>query len=317
MKFARDQVRDHISSFHSIDIKLTTGDEAYFCFLGEFGYEVVSWIPYLLYLKKELGIRINTISRPDSSVFYYFSDNHTEVDPSLLTYGWGDAHNYKRVQRTLENSTLIFPASNYSEKRRIVVNGIEWFNRDIHKPIDESHYIRPDYSSVRTDLPFSFSRYAVINNKFVKEWEGAPINYFDRQALIRLRDTLLDAGVHPVYNRFVEKTAVDEDLLLDDEDIFRKEGCYDMRDFYDNLPVNFSKNTVQVSMFNEAAFVIGVQGGNVYIPAVCRKHIYMLMRKGKYIDYQELARIFSAQIDVFYEPDHLAGWVRERLDKEV
>jgi len=67
-----------------------------FCFMGEFGYELVSWLPYLLFLKRKLGIPIRTMGRVGSSVFYYFSDDHIELD---IPPGdcWGELDLYDRI----------------------------------------------------------------------------------------------------------------------------------------------------------------------------------------------------------------------------
>lgn len=304
-------VRDFMSQRKSIILSIPPGkNDIYFCFAGEFGYEIISWIPYLLYLKKHTDIKLNTVARPGSRLFYYFSDNHLEVSSKEITDCWGDKKNYLRIGKKLNLGRMVYPANNYSDKRRIIINGFEWVNKDIHKPIIEKNYEKPDYSKVNQELPFSFKNFVVINNKFVREWGKTPINYFDRESLIEMRDALLAAGYSVVYNRFIEVTSSDEFYTLEDDDIFMKEGCFDMRKFYEQNTDIELRNKIQVSAFNKASFVIGVQGGNVYIPAISQQHILMLMRKGGYLDYQELARLFGGHIEVFYEPRHLLDYLR-------
>lgn len=54
-------------------------ERARLCFAGEFGYELISWIPYLNYLAAMRGLRLKTASRPGSSVLYEFSQDHQEL----------------------------------------------------------------------------------------------------------------------------------------------------------------------------------------------------------------------------------------------
>ena len=54
-------------------------DEKVFCFGGEFGYELLSWLPYLNHVAHELGIPLRTASRPGSTPLYGYSVEHFEV----------------------------------------------------------------------------------------------------------------------------------------------------------------------------------------------------------------------------------------------
>ena len=199
----------------------------------------------------------------------------------------------------------------------IKINGYNWTTKDIHDEIKETNYAKLDFSNVNTPPPFNFKKYVVINNKYeqfkeskyTKGWKKISPNYFDRKALQELKSFLIKKGYSVVYNRFLEKTAIDEESSLNDRDVFKDENTYDLRDWYADKHNQLNHNKLQISVYNNAEFIIAVQGGNVYLPAMCRKNIFMIMREGDYIDYMELARLYNVQIDVFYEPKHLLTWL--------
>ncbi len=296
---------------------------ARFCFAGEFGYELISWIPYLLFLKKTLKIRLTTMGRPGSGILYYFSDEHIELDPKEIGDQWGHPYSYMAVQNRYSDKKLVFPGPDFTNNRIIRIGGFEWKNRNIHERIDESNYVKPDYRHVNEPLPFSFDKpYVVINNKYFRQWFDkfdAPVNYFGREDLIALRDLLKKHGYAVVYNHFKERTSTDKHLELRDEDIFGAEfndDTYAMHDFYTEEKDPNRRNSIQMSLFNNAAFVIGVQGGNVYLPAICRKNILMLMRYGFSIDYYEFERLFGITVDIFYEPRHMLAYLEHTYLKQ-
>lgn len=311
-----------LAKIHSIKLELPIENDTFFCFAGEFGYEIISWIPYLLFLKEKTGIKINTIGRPGSKVFYYFSDNHIELESNEITGMWGDEKKYKQISNRLRINKMVHPFSYLVKERSININGYEWMNKDIHDKLTETNYIKPDFSNINTPLPFNFKKYVVINNKYerfkdnkyTKGWKKISPNYFDLQSLEQLKSTLLNLGYCVVYNRFLEKTAIDEDGGLNDENIFKEENTYDLRDWYINNSNQSECNSLQISTYNNAEFVIAVQGGNVYLPALCKKNILMIMREGDYIDYTELSRLNNTKLDAFYEPKHLLQWL---VKKEI
>lgn len=297
---------------------IITGDQAsksYFCFVGEFGNEMASWIPYLLFLKKKLKIKINTIGRPGSRIFYYFSDNHIEVNPEDIGYVWGEKSVYQQLEKRFPRLRLIYPYGDQMTcQREITVGGYSWMNRNIHKPIIKKNYSPPNYSSVRVELPFVTKKpIVIINNKYYVESSLFPTNYYNPNELTKLRDLFHRHGFFVVYNRFIEKTGVDEHLNLNDSAIFSVKNTFDMTNFYNYESDPENRNLVQISLFNSAKYIIGVQGGNIYIPAILGKEIYMLMRQGEYIDYKELEKLYHATINTFYEPDQLLLWLENRV----
>jgi hypothetical protein len=286
-----------------------------FCFMGEFGYEMISWIPYLLYLKNKLGISLRTMGRTGSSIFYDFSDDHIELtDPPGDC--WGETALYQSIAAAHPDKKLIHPGPEPANRRTIVIGGIDWRNRDIHAPLDGTHYCLPDYSNIRNGST-SGRPTVVINNKFFLQWPGLfkqPVNFIDRETLIELRDLLLSRGYDVVYNHFVEQTAYDKHGNLHDTDLFGQiPGTTDLRSAYAKCRTALERNRLQLATYNSADFVIGVQGGNLYLPAFCRRNLFLIMRVGNYIDYRELARICRIDAEMFYEPKHMLCWLSQHL----
>lgn len=298
---------------HNFHIEFDNFKSAYFAFLGEFGYELISWIPYLLYLKRTYGYHLNTISRPDSDVFYYFSDNHQTINPKLVGDMWGFPQHYHKLQEIVGSSNIIHPLIiNNQFAEQFAINNNTWSNTDIHKVLNTNSYILPNYREIADDLPFELpNKFVLINNKFQRQWFdkfNSPINFFSADELKEIRDILYAQGYSVVYNNFVEATSYDEYFDYDDKGIFGSDGnSVHLSDYYNNLDI--SKNHLQLSVINQSEFAIGVQGGNVYLPSLCGKDLLILIRDGIYLDYLELARINKHNIHAFYEGDHLVNFL--------
>ncbi|NLO20007.1 MAG: glycosyltransferase, partial [Ignavibacteria bacterium] len=281
-----------------------------FCFTGEFGYELISWLPFVYFIKKKLNISINTLSRPGSKIFYYFSNNHIEVGSELIGDQWGEHAVYKKISELYPDKLLIHPGPDYINQRHIQIENFVWENRNIHSIIATNNYILPDFSFVNKAIPKEIKKpFVVLNNKFFRQWfqkYKAPLNYFDRAELLDMKEALNEMGYFVVYNHFVEKTASDQYFQLNDENLFGKdEKSYDLRKVYKSLKSVGDRNELQLSLFNQSEFVIGPQGGNLYLPALCRKNLWILMRDGIYLDYLEFGRIFDIEVNMFYEPVHI------------
>lgn len=296
-----------------VDISAREASNHVFCFAGEFGYELISWLPYLLDLKRHLDFRLVTCGRPGSKVFYNFSDEHHEFGVGVSGDMWGDIPTYASLRASLGGKPFVFPRV----KRNIRVGGRAWTMRDIHREIPDENYTPLDYSAIRLPTPFHFDRpFVVVNNKFVREWGHLPINYFNREELVAVRDFLVGRGYAVVYNHFREKTRTDIDfgVELDDSGIFGTvEHTYDLSDAYRRTSDINERNSMQLSVYNQAAFVVTPQGGPTYLPAICRRNLVMLMRKGDYIDFQELSRVYGVQVDIFYEVRHMFAWLATRI----
>lgn len=288
---------------------------SWFCFLGEFGYEMVSWVPFLLFLKEKVGVKMRTIGRPGSSIFYYFSDEHIELDASFVGHVWGDPLLYAKVAKMFHNDILIYPGKKCVNEKKIIIAGHAWLNKNIHRRIIEKNYLKPDYSFVSPLSIIPNKQIVTINNKYMRQWPDIyeyPVNYFDQDALLKLKKILTDKGYGVVYNHYIEKTSADEYPEFDDLDIFGNDSnTYDMRKLYEKCANIRERNKKQLELYNSSTFVIAPQGGNIYLPTICRCPIFVLMRAGDYIDYLELGRLYNVNIEMFYEPKHLVSWLEK------
>ncbi|HVT89392.1 MAG TPA: hypothetical protein VHD56_11110 [Tepidisphaeraceae bacterium] len=286
-----------------------------FCFMGEFGYEMISWLPYLRFLKQKLGIPLRTMGRVGSSLFYNFSDDHIELTNPPGDC-WGELALYQKIAAANPGEKLVHPGPEFVNRRTIVIGGYDWRNRDIHARIDTMHYERLDYSNIAPALDRD-RPIAVINNKYFVQWKdlfSTPVNFFDRDSLIELRDLLIERGYDVIYNHYVEKTAHDNHEAIDDEDIFTDHrNASDLRREYSLCADARQRNLLQLGIYNSADLVIGPQGGNLYVPAICRRNLYILMRVGNYIDYCELGKLYDVNVETFYEPRHLTCWLENKL----
>ncbi|MBS4012375.1 MAG: glycosyltransferase, partial [Bacteroidetes bacterium] len=297
-----------MNSNEPIIISAEEASESVFCFLGEFGYELISWLPYLLFLKGKRGIKLNTVSRIGSKVFYYFSDSHHEVEGRLIGDMWGEPEKYYHLQSVFNGKRIIHPGPDFINKKKIIIDGAEWENKDIHGIIKTNFYTSPDYSWVKTEYPFAIKKpFVVINNKFFRQWfqiYQAPLNYFDVKDIRLMVEMFKNYGYSVIYNHFIEETSIDQYFDFSFNDLKSDESFINLNDYYKNIS-NEERNKLQLSLFNDAEFVVGLQGGNMYLPALCKKNLWMLMRDGRYIDYLEFGRIYGIEVNVFYETWHL------------
>lgn len=299
-----------MSHYPPVHLSAAEAEKSRFCFMGEFGYEVVSWMPYLLFLKQKLGIRIRTMGRPGSSIFYYFSDDHIELGDKPGDC-WGETTLYDGIATKFPDEQLIFPGPEPINQRRISVDGCDWRNRDIHRKIDTTHYALLDYKHVQSLSPKRRPT-VVINNKYFLQWPALysePVNFIDRDSLVALNELFTLRGYDVIYNHFVESTVHDKHLAIDDTGIFAN----DLRAQYAHCRSVEDRNRLQLSVYNSADLIIGPQGGNIYLPAVCRKPLYIVQRAGQFMDYPELARVYGVDLQMFYEARHLVCWLAQTL----
>lgn len=122
-------------------------------FNPEFGYEMISTIPYAYYLHT-IGKLTKTISGIGSNPFYYFSPSH-EINPKPRSW-------YNVVKMTTPN-------------------------RDIHKSaLDTSQFYPPPYKIIFGNKKYFFN--LVVYNRWNDEWPGVPelnrpINFFSIELL--------------------------------------------------------------------------------------------------------------------------------------
>lgn len=124
----------------------------------EFGYELISVIPYAYYHRDKLK---GTVSGNDTESLYYFSPDH-KINPEERKFG-----NISKVKCP---------------------------NTRIHKPyLDLKEFEIPPYKEIYANDEFKYDKETVIIcNRANIEWSYKMINYFDRLTLIELFTLLQD-----------------------------------------------------------------------------------------------------------------------------
>ena len=146
----------------------------------EFGYEMLSALPYAYYLHTE-GLLEKTISLKDSRELYYFSKNHEEKD----------------IQRSWYN----MPEALKAEIPNIYIHleSLDWFR-----------FKAPPYKEVFKNDRFVYEKpIIVIANKYNMEWSDKPYNYLDVPTLRRLF-RMLRQDYQVVYNRLTKEMGYDD-----------------------------------------------------------------------------------------------------------
>lgn len=127
----------------------------------EFGYELLSVLPYSYHLYENNQLE-NTTSAYDTNCLYFFSPNHTEI-------------NQKRSWNSVEK-----------------LKSINFPNIDIHKKnLDWSKFSPPPLKQYYSDKKITFEKETiVIFNRYNNEWGKKPINFLDLPTLDKLFTSL-------------------------------------------------------------------------------------------------------------------------------
>lgn len=125
--------------------------------LPEFGYELISTIPYAYSLYKKGKLK-STSSGKDTRCLYWFSENHTEV----------------HEKRSWDNV--------------VALNNSNFPNIDIHSnQLDWSSFDPPPFNDYYKNKAIRFSRETiVICNRKNDEWSGEPVNFLNDATLEKL-----------------------------------------------------------------------------------------------------------------------------------
>lgn len=129
--------------------------------LPEFGYELISTIPYAYHLYKKNKLK-KTTSGIDTTCLYFFSKEHHEVSEKR---SWDNVKNLTKAN---------FP------------------NIEIHRnQLDWDFFDPPPYKEYFKSGAIKFQKpTVVICNRINKEWQGDPVNFIDRETLEKLFENL-------------------------------------------------------------------------------------------------------------------------------
>lgn len=271
-----------------------------FCFGGEFGYELLSWLPYLKYVADESGVPLRTASRPGSAPLYSFSVHHEEHPFRWRPDGFGTSASDEYFIRAYGRSAVIPRNPTKKESGGLVVAGIPWEHRRIHERLTTTVYRPLEFPGRRAAFLETRSPIAIINNKDFDNWGNADPQLreaFSPADLEQLRDALHAVGYFVVYHRFDE--AVPESRFeLSDEGLFDGDGCLDMRDVYGGIEDAGARTEQQLALYRSADLAICPQGGNSFLPIMLGVPTLVLMKRVRLVEYQDLERVYGTRVDV-------------------
>ena len=275
-----------------------------FGFFGELGYGLICWLPYLNYLRKSGLAPIKTCGPLGSSPFYYFSDDHLEIECPVLD-SWGSEYELLRLQRNI-SERLIAPSNLGS--RELDICGNLWTNNNLHTHLSRNAYEPLDYLVPRsTDLP---EKYAVINTKDYYNWGNYTIrNFYDLAEIRQVAEFCKKTGLALVINRFPaprESTSTYFSEEIVSAEMLSLYNIIDMAPLYSSITDLSERNRLQLQCLKHASVVFASQGGNAAITLLCNKNVAILMRGGfDYPDYKFLAETHEANLVMAYEPADL------------
>ena len=295
-----------------INYKLNSAEEIseyHFTFTGEFGYEVLVWIPYLNFLSHTLNIKFHIICKKGLEDLY---ENLAASISFLERRNIGDGFGDIKKQQFKNKKIFTINEQCIALNKNIEVAGIPFLNKDIHKTINQKFYRIPiiPIQNLETIHRIVDEKIVVINNKQHFNWNGELRNFYTADELAKIFNLLTLKGYKIIYNdpnRLVyDPSSVNtnqSDSAKIDKLISRNKNITDLNAL-DNEDI-LLRNRLQFILWDKAEFIIGVHGGSVYIPAFLGKKQYIVFKSGNYFDFIELARITSTKINCHYEVENL------------
>ncbi len=270
-----------------------------FGFFGEFGYGVISWLPYLKYLS-ECGFKISGVGIQGQRPLWNFASEFTGLNIQAGD-SFGSDFEIRLAKKMLGGGAKIIAPAN-ERRYGLYVNGEMWENPFLHQRIFVKNYSRltPDFIE-----PKIYEPYVVINFKNYFNW-GNPdiVNFYVAKEISHIVNFFGKRNIKVVLNRFpspLEATSI----YTDDSEIL-KDLCndlmIDMAPYYDELDTLDEKNALQFGLLKNAQHIFATQGGNAAISIVMGKNVSILMRGGSdWPDYKSLSEIYDVSIDIGYE----------------
>lgn len=282
------------------------------CFGGEFGYEILSWLPYLDFVAHETGASIRTCSRPGSSLLYTFAAEHTEMPFSWRPESFGTDESDAAFRRRFGDRAVTVRGPWRSTLQDVTLGGIRWEHQRIHDRRTTPNFRRLELPTPPAPFVPDGAPIAVINNKSFENWGNRDPKLresFDREGLIAMRDALRGNGYFVVYHRFEEPVPEDR-FALDDAGLFDGEGSLDMRDVYASCASPGEVMERQLGLFAAASLAVCPQGGNSFLPILQSTPTLVLSTRGRLVEYQDLADLYGTTVDVFTSPQAVLDALR-------
>jgi len=228
----------------------------------EFGYELISVLPYAYYLHSKGKLK-KTISGNDTECLYYFSPNH-KINTSIRSW-----YNTPKVKTP---------------------------NIRIHKPfLDKTKFLPPPLKEQYKNRKFKFKKETiVICNRYNIEWSKRPINYFDLNTLEKLFKKLQDKYQVVYINIDGRKELYDNapPIKLGDYELLKK---YPKVINIHDIKTDLSFNTLQLKIFANCKKYITLNGGHAILAAYFGGENIVMSKYGK-----PQAKEISKTVNSFY-----------------
>lgn len=245
----------------------------------EFGYELLSVIPYAYYLHQE-GRLESTISGYDTKCLYFFSPNHQEIH---------EQRSWKSVEKLKRQN---FP------------------NIEIHRnQLDWDKFVSPPFKEHYSESKIVFEKETVvIFNRYCNEWGNRPINFLDTETLDKLF-SMLNEKYQIVYlnlnhdNKYFDHLPP---LVFDDSSVLKKyPNIITFKELQQNYP-NLTINEIQLRLFAGCKKYISSNGGQLILSAFFG---------GEHIIFSKECRELNPNVNSFYSWYHkLGGGLFQHVD---
>lgn len=229
----------------------------------EFGYELISVIPYAYSLHKK-GLLEGTISGTGSEPLYTFSPDH-KINPAPRDFA-NTAATAKRIPNV-------------------------WIHKD---RLNKDEWAPPPYKQMYRDVAMMFEKpTVVIYNRYNREWDKDPINYFDLPTLRSMFSMLRDEYSIVYFNVRGEEGLEDNahSMELGDYEMIREEFP-DVHIIHDIIKeTGLSYNEAQMRIFAGCDRFVTMNGG----PAILASYF-----GGENIIYTKECRELGKTVNSFY-----------------
>ena len=245
----------------------------------EFGYELISALPYAYYLYSE-GLLKGSESAVDTKCLYYFSPNHKENDNPRSFFNTPKANKIPNI--------------------------------DIHKPyLNKDEFLPPPLKKHYANDRFKFKKETiVICNRINKEWNKEPINFFDVPTLRKLFKKL-QRKYQIIYINIEGQQALYDNappISIGDYDLIKKEFSKSVINIHDLHEKNtdLSFNELQLMIFANCQKFITMNGGHSILCSYFGGENIIMSKYGK-----PQAKEIKPEINSFYR------WYNELGDSRI
>lgn len=196
----------------------------------EFGYELISALPYAYYLHQR-GLLIESISGVDTSCLYFFSPKHRENN---ALRSWDNMKKAKSIP-----------------------------NIKIHRPVLDKYFSPPPLKEKYKNDRFVFDKPTLcICNRVNSEWGKGAINYFDAACLKKMFEALSSDYRIIYFNIRGKKEYYDgpEQMNIGDYELAADMGVSTIHDLHSQNP-DLTFNELQLMVMANSERFITMNGG--------------------------------------------------------